>query len=1115
MMPALASMQIALLHTLWHGPLLAAALAIALFFLPAGRANLRYAAALAALCVFISVFIVTWDHEQAKHARAEVQRVLQNVSSPRIEIESDSPVAAAAAASAVTATAAASRDDLVYRMLASPWLFRFWSVGVMLMLWRVILALRGAQRLKQTAGDTADPVLVALFDDVRNHIGATRRVVLRISENVLAPVALGLIWPMVILPASLASGLPPQQMRALLAHELAHIRRYDYLVNFLQLIVETVFYFNPALWWISRQIRIEREACCDAIAARYTGSLEAYTQALADIARRRFDLPCGKLALSMAHDHRRGALFDRVRRLVSPGERPALRLRWTGLVGGSIIALVVLATLCVTTRAAEHGVKAAVTYLRLDEAARMALAGKLTEEARPMDLDHDRVRVSGRILGAGGRQLSDLDGWYGWLDVTVTDRGSSSSKSVKVEHGTFSARIPDGDTYIQATPKGYAPVSVGPLRAGPDNIISDVSVNLGPSSPIYLEVKNPEGDPLGGVEISLSYRFLESTWSGAGTVTTDTDGRVQIDQSDPTVLMALNFKAQGYQPMSQLAVKSTPGEIVSFVMQHDLPFTVTVTDDATGDPVDDAEFLMLRHGSSDSGRERIPSVRFLPGQYHLTGLQRDLDLVIGVRSRRIGAVVLDVGMSDPAEASVRLKRAYIHGRVKGDLGRLNQEDGHPVVRAWGSLTRGHMQTSYEYEPAIVEEVDGEATFAFDGLVPGEVGISAGNVSYQVTVLGPIDDFVVELNSETVMRQATIELETPRNATPANGTITITASRRQSHVNWPEQKVEIINGYGKTSVPALSSLSIRLRDLPGYVVDSDGFDGADKEGMRYLHVDTGEGAFRIHAKLEPVGAVTGTIAGPDSVPMENIQVDLKGIGENSSEEYLGGDYDGYIRSNKDGQFQISKVPMNRSVKVVAIRGMSRQEQELRLSTAKPAAEVKLEFPLLRDVSIRALTPDGKTFRNYTINIDTERGSHSWQDSTSDVKTVTGLAMESSYRAMIAPEAIYAPVECTIGPRDTEATLTLKPGKVGEGRVLIEGTNTGVPDVKVKAQPNDFAYTVWTATDQDGRFKFTNLDGKPVKVNIEDTNNNGLTVVSYEGMPLKDDGSTVLRVQKSSN
>ncbi len=100
-----------------------------------------------------------------------------------------------------------------------------------------------------------------------------------------SPATLGFLRPVILLPPAVALGVTPQQLEALLAHELAHIRRHDYLVNVLQMLAETLFFYHPAVWWASRRIRVERELCCDDIAVDACGDAVGYAQALTKVAR--------------------------------------------------------------------------------------------------------------------------------------------------------------------------------------------------------------------------------------------------------------------------------------------------------------------------------------------------------------------------------------------------------------------------------------------------------------------------------------------------------------------------------------------------------------------------------------------------------------------------------------------------------------------------------------------------------------------------------------------------------------------------------------------------------------------------------------------------------------
>src|SRR4029079_2061638 len=130
------------------------------------------------------------------------------------------------------------------------------------------------------------------------------------SVLIQTPVVVGYFRPTILLPICVATGLPESQLELILAHELARIRRHDYVVNLLQTLVETLFFYHPAVWWLSRQIRIEREHCCDDLVVRLLGNRLEYGRALVAIEELRGASPI--LALGAAD----GSLLARIRRIV-------------------------------------------------------------------------------------------------------------------------------------------------------------------------------------------------------------------------------------------------------------------------------------------------------------------------------------------------------------------------------------------------------------------------------------------------------------------------------------------------------------------------------------------------------------------------------------------------------------------------------------------------------------------------------------------------------------------------------------------------------------------------------------------------------------------------------
>jgi hypothetical protein len=153
----------------------------------------------------------------------------------------------------------------------------------------------------------------------------TRAVALAESTRVDVPTVIGWLSPLVLLPVSAIAALSPAQLEAILAHELAHIRRHDYLVNLLQTLVETLLFYHPAVWWVSRRIRIEREHCCDDLAVTLCGDPVAYVNALADLESLRSTAAPFRRADHIAMAATGGSLLHRVRRLLGTPESHSVR----------------------------------------------------------------------------------------------------------------------------------------------------------------------------------------------------------------------------------------------------------------------------------------------------------------------------------------------------------------------------------------------------------------------------------------------------------------------------------------------------------------------------------------------------------------------------------------------------------------------------------------------------------------------------------------------------------------------------------------------------------------------------------------------------------------------
>ncbi|MBS0203314.1 MAG: PQQ-binding-like beta-propeller repeat protein [Planctomycetes bacterium] len=234
-----------------------------------------------------------------------------------------------------------------------PWLVLLWLAGVALFSLRPICGLWTQSKLRRTGLSPVSDDLQRQLTDLANRMGLTRVVRIVQSAQVAVPMVVGYLRPMILLPASVLTGLTPIQLQSLLAHELAHVRRHDWLVNAFQIVVETLLFYHPAVWWLSSRIRHERELCCDDIALEVIGDRATYGRMLLALEElRQADTATALAAGSMAGTG--GNLVQRVRRLLPQQRvaRPATR----GLLSGTtVLCLLAVAGIWVASRAtAEH-----------------------------------------------------------------------------------------------------------------------------------------------------------------------------------------------------------------------------------------------------------------------------------------------------------------------------------------------------------------------------------------------------------------------------------------------------------------------------------------------------------------------------------------------------------------------------------------------------------------------------------------------------------------------------------------------------------------------------------------------------------------------------------------
>ncbi|HEX4964734.1 MAG TPA: M56 family metallopeptidase [Thermoanaerobaculia bacterium] len=311
----------ALIHFLWQGALVGLAVAGALRLLSKSTASLRYAVAGGALLVMLALPIGT---------------ALRGASSPGGGPVFTAPMVGQTSPSSPSGPGGRLREEgrgdegwpAFSLPSALPWVFALWLAGVALLSIYHLGGWRQARRLTRT-GRPLKGNLEATVHGLANRLGISRAVRLLESAAVPVPAVIGWLRPVILVPASTLAGLAPRQLEAVLAHELAHVRRHDYLVNLLQAAVETLLFYHPAVWWVSSQVRRERENCCDDLAVAVCGDRLGYARALVDLEGLRSP------RLAMAADG--GSLRDRVRRLAGVPEGRPRRSWMAGVLALSLL----------------------------------------------------------------------------------------------------------------------------------------------------------------------------------------------------------------------------------------------------------------------------------------------------------------------------------------------------------------------------------------------------------------------------------------------------------------------------------------------------------------------------------------------------------------------------------------------------------------------------------------------------------------------------------------------------------------------------------------------------------------------------------------------------------
>ena len=338
-----------LIHFVWQATILAIAYGIMSLF-GIRSANLRYGIACCVLMLMFVCPIATltylqspWQNAVAIDASATGINT-SNTSSLKARLQSDAFRESENVANTMTtmqtpkntaSSSGTSVNPANWLMPAMPLIVGLWLTGVAIHLLRLLGGLWRVRQWIATARPVADSQLEQSFKLLSQRMKCRFGTRLLLTDRTNSPAVAGLLRPAILLPASLLTSLSWQELELVLAHELAHVRRNDFLINLFQKTAESLFFYHPAVWWISRQISAEREKCCDDLAVQEFGDPIALAKALTVIESNRCE---NQLAIAATD----GALKERIQRLLLPEPTLARSGSLAGWMGALVVGIVLV-----------------------------------------------------------------------------------------------------------------------------------------------------------------------------------------------------------------------------------------------------------------------------------------------------------------------------------------------------------------------------------------------------------------------------------------------------------------------------------------------------------------------------------------------------------------------------------------------------------------------------------------------------------------------------------------------------------------------------------------------------------------------------------------------------
>lgn len=1084
----------ALLHSLWQAVLMAVLLGLALRGMASRRTSLRYAMSVGALLAVVAATVVTWS--------VLAWRVGDGGRAAR-DTQTASEIARSGGAAPMTITrptVAGSRSALLPRTGAQGLdldrlLITAWGCGVGVMLARMVLSLRSWRKLSRHAV-VPEEMLVERADALRRRMGIVRRVRCRLSDAVVSPCVVGIISPVLLIPAALVGNLPAGQMAMVLAHELAHIRRWDALVNVLQMLVEALLFFNPAVWWLSRQARIEREACCDAWAVQMLGTPVDYAQVLAQCAA---TLSTTVLAMGANEGH----LLQRVKRVLFPQSRPEVRLPWYSLMAICVAGLGMLGLAGGGTLWAVEKILTPQERIEQVTAAEKQYAGEPYDASKPQEM----IVVSGTIRTWDGKPVPRD------ISLSLVSKGKRSSSVVGFRSGPdgrFKCSVEAGRIGLAIVAPGYATQKVAAFEAA-DN--KPLDILLEPEQPITVTFVDAAGEPVPDVRVQRLMMLDDGSGTWSPPVKSSQDGEITVPGGDLTAKLECTKSGFAHRDV-ELRAGSPAEQTVTLAPANPSLGRVVDTD---GRPVSSAIIRLAGRGPTgfslpyDSSPLEQLAVTDAAGRFVLDTLADDAPHTLWVEAKGFAPELRQGIVAGQHDLEIRMgPPRVIRGKVIGDLSTLESNGTKsPVVQYSLQFHVGDSSRGYGQRANVKPTPEG-GEFVIDNLPPCEVEFRNGKLAkLDMTSLGAQGQTTIDLRpleqQGAKTRKVTVQLVAPPGHPIPQGRLHL-SWYRTGDGQWQEKDLDLdAKGEASLDVAVPSTIAFRAIDVPGYSLPM----------SQMPAIDDAAGTKLIPVNVAPAGTIIGRVLDPDGKPLERANISLEVLKRVRENEPI--DVNNVRRETRgdgSGRFAVGPLPLGGEYLVVATSSQIGDSslalgEPIVIDERNPIRQSELRFGKGRDVEVELVNEQGAPVEApVALNHQLEgiEGA-SWGLGGAEYRTDS--AGRFTFHNLTAPKYLRSELDVKptsrtcgvirrISPDDTKVRIALSAGLSVKGKLIDKPTGNPIGNRRITlypTKPDSARYRGWfqAQTDADGNFVFGGLEPIVYTFNADDCDPVGVTYI----------------------